>query len=58
MAPPKISAVIFLILRLAEQAVPSIPDEALRPVVLSALYLGQAITVYLVAKGVILAFKK
>ena len=58
MTPPKVSATIFFILAMIDQYAVNIPDQNIATLVRSACRLGEAVTVYLVAKGVILGLRK
>jgi len=57
MTGPKVSAILFAALALIDQGAESIPDVNLKTVVKAACRLGEAVTIYLVSKGVILALK-
>ena len=58
MNPPQISALIFFIIRLVEGYIYLIPDPNLQKIVDLVCKLAEAITIYLIAQGVIVAVRK
>ena len=57
MVAPKISGILFFILAMIDQYATSIPDANIVTLVKSACRLGEAVVVYLIARGVILGLR-